>query len=221
MSRRPLFTTLLVTVIGLGWGAAALAQTQTETEPQAWKGDVAELRQRWERITTAMPEARREAALEALAEQSARLLDAYPQQSPVLVWRGIVLASHARAAGGLSALGSAKQAREVLERAVELDPEGHNGSAWVTLGALYDRAPGWPVAFGDAETAERMFLRALSIRPEGIDVHYYYAAFLEEEGRGDEAREHARRAVAGTARSTRPLSDEALRDDARALLARL
>ncbi|MFG6157279.1 TRAP transporter TatT component family protein [Halomonas sp. 1390] len=219
MFHRPLFATVLATMIGMGWGATSLAQTPTE--PQAWEGDVAEVRQRWERITTAMPEERREAALEELAERSAGLLDAYPRQSPVLVWRGIVLASHARAAGGLSALGSAKQAREVLERAVELDPEGHHGSAWVTLGALYDRAPGWPVAFGDAETAERMFRRALSIRPAGIDVHYYYAAFLEEEGRDGEAREHARRAVAGTARATRPLSDEALRDAARGMLARL
>lgn len=219
MVRRPLFATLLVTVTVtvLGWSAAPLAQA----EPRAWEGDVAELRQRWERITTAMPQARREAALEALAKESSALAEAYPRQSPVLVWRGIVLASHARAAGGLSALGSAKQARELLERAVELDPEGHHGSAWVTLGALYDRAPGWPVAFGDAEIAERMFRRALAIRPEGIDVHYYYAAFLAEEGRGDEAREHARRAVEGTARATRPRSDEALRDAARALLARL
>ncbi|WP_108445844.1 TRAP transporter TatT component family protein [Halomonas denitrificans] len=217
MSRRPRFATVLVTVIGLGWSATSLAQT----EPQGWEAGVADLRQRWEAITTAMPEERREAALESLAEQSEELLGAHPRQGPVLVWRGIVLASHARASGGLAALGSAKRAREVLERAVELDPEGHHGSAWVTLGALYDRAPGWPVAFGDAETAERMFRRALSIRPEGIDVHYYYAAFLAEEGRGDEAREHARRAVAGTARATRTRSDEALRDAARALLATL
>lgn len=217
MHRRTLFAVTVTTLFSVGSLATSLAQA----EPPAWGAEVAELRHRWEAITTAMPEERREAALESLAERSAELLDAYPRQGPVLVWRGIVLASHAREAGGLAALGSAKQAREVLERAVALDPEGHNGSAWVTLGALYDRAPGWPVAFGDAETAERMFQRALSIRPQGIDVHYYYAAFLEEEGRGDEAREHARRAVAGTARQTRPRSDEALRDAARALLARL
>jgi len=219
MHRRSLSAIVLAAVLGSGLLAASLVQAQAE--PQAWGHAVSELRHRWEQITTEMPEDRRESALESLADESSALAEAYPRQSPVLVWRGIVLASHARAAGGLSALGSAKQAREVLERAVELDPEGHNGSAWVTLGALYDRAPGWPVAFGDEQTAERMFQRALSIRPDGIDVHYYYAAFLEEEGRGDEAREHARRAVAGTARATRPRSDEALRDDARALLARL
>ncbi|MDT8879789.1 TRAP transporter TatT component family protein [Halomonas saccharevitans] len=219
MHRSSLSAIVLATLLGPGLLAASLAQAQAE--PQAWDQEVGELRHRWERITTEMPEDRRESALESLSKESSALAEAYPRQGPVLVWRGIVLASHARAAGGLAALGSAKQAREVLERAVELDPEGHNGSAWVTLGALYDRAPGWPVAFGDEQTAERMFRRALSIRPEGIDVHYYYAAFLEEEGRRDEAREHARRAIDGTARATRPLSDEALRDDARALLARL
>ncbi|MEQ6889818.1 TRAP transporter TatT component family protein [Halomonas sp. CS7] len=219
MHRRSLSAIVLAAVLGPALLAASLAQAQTS--PQTWDHEVSELRHRWEQITTEMPEDRRESALESLADESSALAEAYPRQSPVLVWRGIVLASHARAAGGLSALGSAKQAREVLERAVELDPEGHHGSTWVTLGALYDRAPGWPVAFGDAETAERMFQRALSIRPEGIDVHFYYAAFLEDEGRSDEAREHARRAIEGTARATRPLSDEALRDDARALLARL
>lgn len=217
MVRRTLFTVTFALLSGTGFGIGSVAASPA----QEWEAGVADLRQRWETITTAMPEARREGALESLAEQSAALLDAHPRQGPVLVWRGIVLASHARAAGGLAALGSAKQARDVLERAVELDPEGQRGSAWVTLGALYDRAPGWPVAFGDAETAERMFRRALTIRPEGIDVHYYYAAFLAEEGREDEAREHARRAIAGTVRETRPHSDPALRDAARALLARL
>ena len=56
---------------------------------------------------------------------------------------------------------------------------------------------------------------------DGIDVNFYYAAFLEEEGRLDEAREHARRAVEGEARPDRQASDEALRDEARALQQRL
>lgn len=211
MSRRPLFATTLC----LALAAAPLSHAL------AWEDELFSLRHRWERITTEMAPERREAALESLAEESAGLAESYPQQSRVLVWRGIILASHAREAGGLSALGSAKEARKLLERAVELDPEGHNGSAWVTLGALYHRAPGWPVAFGDAETADRMFRRALSIRPQGIDVNYYYAAFLQDEGRNGEAREHARRAVDGQAREARRASDEALREEARALVERL
>lgn len=212
MNRRPPFAAVLCLTLAAAPLSQALAQAPT------WEDELFSLRHRWEHVTTEVAPAGREAALESLAEESARLAESHPRQSRVLVWRGIILASHAREAGGLAALGSAKEARRLLERAVELDPEGNNGSAWVTLGALYDRAPGWPVAFGDAETADRMFQRALAIRPQGIDVNYYYAAFLEDEGRHGEAREHARRAMEGQAREARRVSDEALREEARALL---
>ena len=86
---------------------------------------------------------------------------------------------------------------------------------------LYDRAPGRPLGFGNSDSAERMFQRALEIRPDGIDVNYYYAAFLKEEGNEQAAREHAQRAVNGTARDNRQVSDEALRRDAEALLKQL
>ncbi|MDR5868176.1 TRAP transporter TatT component family protein [Halomonas koreensis] len=211
MRQRPLFATIL----SLGLLAAPAAQAA------AWEDELFELRSRWEHTTTALEASRREAALEALAEEAAALAEAHPETSRVLIWQGIVLASLAREAGGLDALGAAKEARRVLERAVELDPEGHRGSAYVTLGALYDRAPGWPVAFGDDETAERMFQRALAIRPDGIDVNTYYALYLEDEGRTDAALEHARRAVAGRAREGREASDEALRERARRLVVRL
>ncbi|APE30069.1 hypothetical protein BOX17_03320 [Halomonas aestuarii] len=215
MNHRPSFAAVLC----LALVAAPLAQALAQAP--AWEDELFSLRHRWEHVTTEVAPERREAALESLAEESARLAESHPRQSRVLVWRGIILASHAREAGGLAALGSAKEARRLLERAVELDPEGNNGSAWVTLGALYDRAPGWPVAFGDAETADRMFQRALAIRPQGIDVNYYYAAFLEDEGRQGEAREHARRAMEGQAREARRASDEALREEAKALLEEL
>jgi len=215
MLRRPSLAAALCLAL------AAVPLSQSLAQALAWEDELFSLRHRWERVTTEVAPARREAALASLAEESAELAESHPQQSRVLVWRGIILASHAREAGGLSALGSAKEARKLLERAVELDPEGHNASAWVTLGALYHRAPGWPVAFGDAETADQMFQRAQAIRPQGIDVNYYYAAFLLDEGRDDEAREHARRAVEGQAREARVASDEALREEARALLERL
>lgn len=207
--------------VALCLALAAAPLSQVLAQALEWEDELFSLRHRWERITTEVAPERREAALESLVEESASLAESHPQQSRVLVWRGIILASHAREAGGLAALGSAKEARRLLERAVELDPEGHNGSAWVTLGALYHRAPGWPVAFGDAETADQMFRRALAIRPQGIDVNYYYAAFLDDEERRGEALEHARRAVEGQARKARRASDEALREKARALLQHL
>lgn len=199
-------------------GALALALSVSPLAlAQSWDGPAFELLNRWEHITTAMDKDRREQALKSLAEEATAVADANAGNSDLLIVEGIVQASLAREVGGLGALGAAKQARRVLERAIEIDSDGHAGSAYVTLGALYDRAPGWPVAFGDSEIAEKMFKRALEIRPDGMDVNYYYATFLADEGRKAEALEHARRAEEGTPRAERKASDEALQAEARAL----
>lgn len=206
-------------LIGAALGAALLLAPFAGAS--AWESEVEALKQRWEQITTQQDEGQRGGALKSLSSEAEQLTEAHAGEAQPLIWYGIIEASHARERSGLGALGSARSARDALERALELDPQGGNGSAYVTLGALYDRAPGFPIGFGDSETAERMFQRALQIRPEGIDVNFYYAAFLEEEGRAQEAREHAQRAVDGTAREDRQASDEALRRQARILLARL
>ncbi|SDM00351.1 TRAP transporter T-component [Modicisalibacter muralis] len=176
------------------------------------------LKNRWEHVTTHNSPDDQVDTLKALAGEAEALSQQYPDNADVLTWQGIILASLASAEGGLGALGPAKEARAALERAIEIDPRGSNASAYVTLGALYARAPGWPIAFGDSETAEAMFQKALEIRPQGIDVNYYYASFLAEEGRTEQAIEHARRAVKGQVREGREDSDEARREDARALL---
>ena len=206
---------LLAAALGAGLMLAPLATAL------AWEGEVAGLERRWEQITTQQAEGDRRSALKSLSERAERLVEANPDVAQPLIWYGIIEASHARERSGLGALSSARAARDALERAVEIDPQGGNGSAYVTLGALYDRAPGRPVGFGNSDTAERMFQQALEIRPDGIDVNFYYAAYLAEEGRQAEAREHAQRAVDGSVREGREASDEALREEARALLGRL
>ena len=203
--------------------AAALGSTLAlaPLNASAFEGEVFSLKNRWEHTVTEMGANQREGTLKALASEAEQLASQHPNEAEVLIWQGIVLASYARERGGLGALGTAGDARDVLERAIEIDPTGGNGSAYVTLGALYDRAPGRPLGFGNSDTAERMFQRALELRPDGIDVNYYYAAFLKEEGNTQAAREHAQRAVNGTARENRQVSDEALRRDAEALLSQL
>lgn len=205
-------------LIAAAFGSALMLSPLTAS---AFEGELFSLKNRWEHTVTELPANERERTLKALAGEAEQLAEQYSDQADVLVWEGIVLASYARERGGLGALGTAKEARDALEEAVAIDPQGLNGSAYVTLGALYDRAPGGLIGFGDSDTAERMFQRALEIRPDGIDVNYYYAAFLKEEGNEQAAREHAQRAVNGTARDNRQVSDEALRRDAQALLNQL
>ena len=215
MFRRRLLNTAMSLGLGLGLAALPLAAAH------AWEARLEGIKNHWERVTTEQPQGERSDGLRSLADQAERLVAEHPDEAMPLVWQGIVEASLARERSGLGALSSARSARDALEKAVELDPEGANGSAYVTLGALYDRVPGGLVGFGNSDTAERMFQRALEIRPDGIDVNFYYAAFLEEEGHTEEAREHARRAVEGQARPARATSDEALRDEARELFERL
>lgn len=205
-------------LIAAALGSALVLASFTVT---AYEGELFSLKNRWEHTVTEMPANQRQNTLKALVSEVEQLANQHPDEADVLIWQGILLASYARERGGIGALGTAGDARDALERAIELDPQGGNGSAYVTLGALYDRAPGRPLGFGNSATAERMFQRALEIRPEGIDVNYYYAAFLKEEGKTQAAREHAQRAVNGTARDNRQLSDEALRRDAQAMLGEL
>ncbi|MGO2393180.1 MAG: TRAP transporter TatT component family protein [Halomonas sp.] len=213
-SRLSLKRSLMAILIGSALTLSPLAAT-------AFEDELFSLKNRWEHTVTDMPANERESTLKALAVEAGQLAEQQRDNADVLVWQGIILASYARERGGLGALGTAGDARDVLERAIEIDPQGSNGSAYVTLGALYDRAPGRPIGFGNSDTAERMFQRALEIRPDGIDVNYYYAAFLKEEGNEQAAREHAQRAVEGTARDSRQASDEALRSDAQAILSEL
>ncbi|MHB0774583.1 hypothetical protein [Halomonas sp. WWR20] len=201
--------TLLVAGLSLALNGSVLAQSAQDA--------VYPLMQRWGNVEYQMQGDAQEKALASLSEEAKQLAAAYPDNAQVLTAEGVVLASLAKAKGGLGALDLAKQARAALERAIEIDPQGDNGSAYVTLAALYDRAPGWPVAFGDDDKAGELFQRAMEIRPNGIDTNYYYATYLESEGRSNEAREHARQAVDGEARPGRR-SDEALREQARALL---
>lgn len=179
------------------------------------------LQSRWDHTQTQIPVNQRESTLKALAEEADMLANQHEDEADVLVWQGIVLASYAGERGGLGAMDAAKAARDTLERAIKIDPEGYQGSAFVTLGALYDRVPGGLIGFGDSAKAEQMFQRALDIRPAGIDVNYYYAAFLAEEGNNQAAREHARRAIAGDVRPGREAIDEAFRHDAKQLLEQL
>lgn len=175
------------------------------------------LMQRWENVEYRMQGDARLQAFESLSHEIDSLAQAHGSDSHVLTAEGVVLASYARARGGLGALDLAKRARTALERAIEIDPAGENGAAYVTLGALYQHAPGWPIAFGDEEKAGQLLNKAVEIRPEGIDTNFYYAQYLEDQGEHAAARQYARLAVDGRPRKGKA-SDEVLRRQAEAWL---
>lgn len=201
---------VMTPLLGLIWVAAAVAQMPDST--------LFSLMQRWGNVEYQMQGDAQLKAFEDLADEADALARSQPDDPHVLTAQGVVLASFAKAKGGLGALDLAKRARAALEKAISLDPQGENGSAYVTLGALYQHAPGWPIAFGDSDKARELLHKAVSIRPDGIDTNFYYAQFLEEQGEDAEALTYAKRAVDGQSRAGRP-SDEALRQEAERWLA--
>ncbi|SIQ29567.1 hypothetical protein [Aquipseudomonas alcaligenes] len=162
---------------------------------------------RWAEIQYQLPEAQREKALEKLAAESAAFTREQPQAAEAWVWHGIVTSSWAGAQGGLGALGKAKDAKAYLEKAIALDPGALQGSAYTSLGTLYDRVPGWPIGFGDEDKADQLLRQALQVNPEGIDSLYFWGDHLLRQGHYVEAKAALEKAKQAAPRPGRELAD--------------
>lgn len=190
----------------------------------AWALDAADsqrlaaIQQRWAQIQYQVPEQQRAAEFEKLAAQSAAFTRSAPNAAEAWIWHGIVTSSWAGAEGGLGALGKVKDARAALEHAIQLDPQALQGSAYTSLGALYDRVPGWPVSFGDEDKAEQLLRKALEINPAGIDSLYFWGDHLYRQGQPEQAREALRKAKTAAPRPGRELADQGRRQEIDALL---
>jgi tetratricopeptide (TPR) repeat protein len=179
---------------------------------------LADIQQRWAQIQYQVPEKQRAAEFEKLAAQSNAFTHSTPQAAEAWIWHGIVTSSWAGAEGGLGALGKVKDARAALERAIQLDPQALQGSAYTSLGALYDRVPGWPVSFGDEDKADQLLRKALEINPSGIDSLYFWGDHLYRQGHPEQAREVLLKAKAAAPRPGRELADQGRRQEIDALL---
>ena len=91
--------------------------------------DIAPLQQRWAEIQYQLPDNQKSAAFEALAADAEQALAREPNDAPLLIWRGIILSSWAGADGGLGALSKVKEAKSLLEHALQVDPQALQGSA--------------------------------------------------------------------------------------------
>ncbi|WP_430318597.1 tetratricopeptide repeat protein [Pseudomonas nitroreducens] len=176
------------------------------------------IQQRWAQIQYQMPEAQRAAAFEKLAGDAETFTREQPQAAEAWIWNGIVTSSWAGATGGLGALGKVKAARASLEKALALDPNALQGSAYTSLGALYDRVPGWPIGFGDSDKADKLLRKALQLNPEGIDSNYFWGDHLYRQGHYVEARAALQKALQAQPRPGRELADQGRRGEINALL---
>lgn len=176
------------------------------------------IQQSWAHIQYELPAEQRAAAFEKLAAQTSAFTQSRQSVAEAWIWSGIVTSSWAGAQGGLGALGKVKAARTDLEKAMALDPNALQGSAYTSLAALYDRVPGWPIGFGDAEKAEQLLKQGLQLNPTGIDSLYFWGDHLYRQGRYVEAKAALLKALQAPPRPGRETADTGRRQEIQVLL---
>lgn len=204
MTLRILFSVLCVALSGAAWADAS--------------AEVDQLQHRWAEVNYNLEGDAQLDAFEELVARAEAATEAYPDDAGVWVWSGIIKSTYAGAKGGLGALGLAKDSRRDLEEAMKLNPDVLDGSAYASLGTLYFSVPGWPVGFGDDDKAEELLQKALALKSDSIDNNYFYASYLIDQKRYDEARDYLQRAQQAPARPNRPLADAGRQEEIRAAL---
>jgi len=169
--------------------------------------DILQLQQRWAEVNYQLEGKTRITAFETLVDAADKVTQQYPDAAAAWIWSGIIKSTYAGAKGGLGALKIAKQSKADLEKAMELDAEALQGSAYTSLGTLYFSVPGWPVGFGDDDKAEELLQHALKVNPEGIDSNYFYADFLAHQKRYAEAKTYLLKAQVAAPRPNRQSAD--------------
>jgi len=157
-------------------------------------------------------------AYSELLDKTIHLSRQHPNKAEPIIWEAIVKATNADHQDAVSALESIHDARDLLLKAIEINPQAMDGSAYVTLGTLYYMAPKWPIGFGDEETAQKMLQTALKINPNGIESNYFYGDFLLSNNNFNEAEKYFKRAIAIPARAEQFYADNQLKEQARIAL---
>ncbi|RLA20388.1 MAG: hypothetical protein DRQ62_10650, partial [Gammaproteobacteria bacterium] len=148
---------------------------------------VQEIESQWANIHYTVAKEQQEAAYRQLLARLKVLQGEHPDRAELIIQQAIIVASNAENVGPFSALQAVNVARDLLLRAIELDPNASAGAAYVTLGSLYYMVPGWPIAFGDNDKARAMLKKALTINADTIDANYFYGDFLVTQGKRQEA----------------------------------
>ncbi len=166
----------------------------------------------WEEAKYKLPQkSDRLAKYEECAVDAQKLALQFPTEASPIVWQGICTASQAELLK-VAALGKAKAAKALFEGALKIDEKALNGSAYTNLGVLYHRVPGWPIGFGSKELAQENFKKALEIAPNNVDANYFYALFLIDQDKKDEALARLKIALDAPSRN-RPFADKKRKEE--------
>ena len=169
-----------------------------------------EIQTQWDITNFTLTDKAQIESFERLQAASETYTTAYPEQAEGWIWRGIIDSSFAGAKGGFGALGLAKNARKYFDKAIDINGDAMLGSAYSSLGTLYYSVPGWPIGFGDDDKAEMYLIKGLGINSNGIESNYFYAEFLVDQKKPEQALEYYRKALRAL-----PLEGRAIADNGR------
>jgi tetratricopeptide (TPR) repeat protein len=195
-------------IIALGACLFASASFAAPASDPAFDAELLSLQQAWAHANYEIPagDARLQ-AFDALEKRAGKFTRAHPERAEARIWEGIIESSYAGAKGGLGALSLCRKAKGNLEAALELDPRALDGSAYTSLGTLYFKVPGFPLGFGDDTKAGQLLRQALELNPDGIDPNYFYAEYLFEQERFQEALQYLDKAGKARPRPGRESAD--------------
>lgn len=192
----------------------ALLLLSTQCVADNLKLSLQHIESEWAVIYYKTPEKDKEDAYERLLDKTVNLSKQFPNEAEPLAWQAILKANYAAHVDAIGALEAIKEARDLLQAAIHINPNVMDGSAYVTLGTLYYMAPKWPIAFGDDEKAKEMLETALKINPAGIDSNYFFGDFLLTQGQPTEAVKYFEKAAKAPARKEQMFADNQLKTEA-------
>ncbi len=134
MTTHPLRSLLLSAAFGLG----LIAPSAQAAEDPALAASIRKLQTRWETIKFTVPEGDAQTRqMNALGDEADALAARYPDRPSAQIWDGIITSERASMASAFSALGLAKRARDILEKANAADEATLDAGAPTSLGVLY------------------------------------------------------------------------------------
>ena len=185
-----------------------LVPTLRADELADMNADIAKVRSQWETLKFTMRAGDKQTELmNHLGQDADQLTIKYPNHAEALIWDGIITSERASMASTFSALTLAQRARDILQKAYDLDPRALDAGAPTSLAVLYYRVPGFPIGFGDTKKARALLEEAIHTAPQSLDAEYFYGDFLYEQGEYPKAEAILEQALKIPPSQDRPLWD--------------
>ena len=176
------------------------------------------LQSEWSEVFYLAPRQTKTARYQDLLTRTQSLKGKNPDRAEPLIVEAIILCTYSASALGLDTLELLETSRDLLQKAIAMDPLALEGAAYVTLGNLYRRLPGWPLLYGDKKRARALFESGVRRYPEGIDTNFFYGDFLLEEGERLKAIPYLEQAERAPIRPTLRVSDTRLKEELKTIL---